>query len=351
MLLAIPLIVLLAALVAMGMATLQRPVSGGFVKWAANLLGNIPIVGGIFSVEQILKLDRWVTHALGNAFKAVEGGAVKWFAELAHYVYVTGYWSLYWPIALVHEVKHLTTVTIPRMIRAKTDPLDRRVDIAEAEAKAAVGKAHGATKYITTQPNTKTIIRVQRVAMPHAREWDWIHKHWKALTAAVLGAAALPGVIDTPHLPSLPIPFGRTVKQLRRRLSRVEALLGVTGLAVALAHVFRLGPNWRCLTRGNVGRFMRGLCGAPSWILDVFLLTAFSAFTVLDLCDFVAAEVKLAEWLQPLLMDFVDVDEWLIKNCRYQKAPDLTLPALSLPPGRYGVTLNGPRDIALGLAG
>ena len=272
--LAIPLIVLLAALVAMGMATLQRPVSGGFVKWAANLLGNIPIVGGIFSVEQILKLDRWVTHALGNAFKAVEGGAVKWFAELAHYVYVTGYWSLYWPIALVHEVKHLTTVTIPRMIRAKTDPLDRRVDIAEAEAKAAVGKAHGVTKYVTTQPNTKTIIRVQRVAMPHAREWDWIHKHWKSLTVAVLGAAALPGAIDLPHAPSLPIPFGRTVKQLRRRLTRVEALLGVTAFAAVLARVLRI-PSPACLTRGPIGKVARALCRMPlHWVDDLIGLIA-----------------------------------------------------------------------------
>ena len=346
----VALIVLLAYFMVSGMAVLQRPVSGGFVKWAANLLGNIPLFGGV-SVDQILKLDRAITHQLGRAFNAVSKQGTGWLAAFAHYQWVVGYWSLYWPIALLHEIKHLNHRTIPRAINARVKPLDRRIDIAEAEAKAAAAKAHGVTKYVVANPNTKVINHIERVAMPHAKEWDWLHKHWKAVTAAVLGAAALPGSVAIPQAPSLPIPFGRTIKQLRRRLGKVEALLGVTGLAIALAHVFRLNGNWRCLTRGNIGRFMRGLCRAPTWLLDIFLLEAFTAFTILDLCGFIEAEVKLAEWFRPLLMKFVDVDEWLIQNCNYTKAPDLTLPPLSLPSGSYGVALNGPRDVALGLAG
>ena len=350
MALVIPLIIVLAYFMTSGMAVLQRPVSGGFVNWLIKQVAKAPIFGPV-SVEQIVKLDRYITHQLGRAFNAVYKQGTGWLAAFAHYQYVVGYWSLYWPIALVHEVRHLNSHTIPRAVTAKTKPLERRVDVAEAEAKAAAAKAHGVTKYVVANPNTKVIKRVERVAMPHAKEWDWLHKHWKAVTAVVLGAAALPGTIALDHPATLPVPFGRTVKQLRRRLGKVEALLGVTGLAIALAHVFRLNGNWRCLTRGNIGRFMRGLCRAPNWLLDIFLLEAFTAFTILDLCDFIKAEVKLAEWLQPLLMDFVDVDEWLIQNCKYDKAPDLTLPPLSLPSGSYGVTLNGERDFALGLAG
>lgn len=278
-----PLIYLVGALCALGLGLLQRPVSGGFVKWAANLLGNIPIIGGILSVDQILKLDRWVTHELGKAFKPLEQGTIKWVLALARYQEIVGYWSLYWPIALVHEVKHLTSRTIPRAIDARTAPLARRIDTAEAEAKSAAGKAHSVTKYVTTQPGTKVITKVERVAMPHAREWDWLNKHWKALTAAVLGAAALPGVIDIPHVPSLPVPFGRTVKQLRRRLGRVEALLGVTAFAAVLASV--LGVTAKCVRPGGpIGRTARALCGAPVHLLEDFLSLLADIWVLDNIC-------------------------------------------------------------------
>ena len=210
------------------------------------------------------------------------------------------------------------------------------------------------TVYRVAKANAQTVakVAVPGVAIPYLWQWHWIHKHWKALTAAVAaaGGLALPRGVAWPE-------FRRAWKEIEawrhttgRRLARLEALLAASGLALAVANM--TGTRLACWRgRGNIGRFLRGVCGSPAWLLDVLFLEAFTAFTIFDLCDFIKAEVKLAEWLQPLLMEFVDVDEWLIQHCKYDKAPDLTLPPLTLPSGSYGVALNGPRDVALGLAG
>ena len=322
----------------MGMATLQRPVSGGIVKWVANLIGNIPLVGGLLSVDQILKLDRWVTHALGNAFKAVEGSAVAWFVQLAHYVDVVGYWSLYWPIALVHEVTHLTTVTIPRAINARTRTLDRRIDVAEAEAKSAAGRAHSVTKYVTAQPNTKVITRVERVAMPHAAEWDWLHKHWKALTAAVIGAAALPGVIDVPHIPSLPVPFGRTIKQIRRRLGRLELLLGAAGAAALVARAIG-GITPRCVKSGALGKVARRLCGLSPKALEDILGLLVDLFTFSYICEAVKLMEEAFQFVVPDIAKFLATAEEQFVHCKYDLPANHAVADPALPP-TTGLTLN-----------
>jgi len=345
--LAIPLLLILTAFVAYASATLQHSQSTGFVGWLTGKLASLPILGGL-SVKQVLKLDRWMTSMIGRHFKQVEQYAVRWLSGLDQFTRrnAKAALSLGAPVwALAYWLVH---TEIGRQAKAHDRPIAKTANhaLAIGERLQAGAIPHKTTEVI--QKNTKTVTRVERVVMPHAAEWEWINHHWQGLKHAISLAAA--GVL-APTLPRVkPIswPWGLTPTAIRRRLHRVEGLLGVTGMAVAIAAVLRVTP--RCLTSGNIGRAARGLCRAPTWLLDVLLLSSFEAFAVADMCSLIAAEVKLAEWFQPLLMDLVSVDEWLIQNCGYSKAPDLTLPALSFPNVRYGVTLNGERDYTLGLA-
>lgn len=68
-----------------------------------------------------------------------------------------------------------------------------------------------------------------------------------------------------------------------KRLARLEKLLGVAGMAAVMANVLGL-PNWRCLTRGNIGKTARHLCGlSPRALQDILgLLT--DLLILADIC-------------------------------------------------------------------
>lgn len=342
-----PLILVAALLVAYAQATLAHSQNTGLIGWLTGKLASLPIIGGL-SVKQVLKLDAWITNMLGRHFKQIEARGVAWMVALDSFTRRNAKAALSLGAPVWALAYWLTHVEIGRQAKARDAPIARKAAQGLAASQQALRIAENVAH---AKPGTNVnvrVTRVEKVAMPHAEEWAWINNHWLGLKHAISLAAA--GVLapTLPRVKAPAVPWGLTPTRIRRILRGLGVPIGLAAFAVSMAAVFRVTP--RCVTSGNIGRAMRGLCRAPTWLLDVFLLTSFEAFTVLDLCQFIAAEVKLAEWLQPLLMDFVDVDEWLIQNCGYQKAPDLTLTPLSLPAGRYGVTLNGPRDVALGLA-
>jgi hypothetical protein len=91
----------------------------------------------------------------------------------------------------------------------------------------------------------------------------------KAMIAAALataGAVTLP----LPHvLPRLRrLEHGLSID--RKRLRRLEKLLGATGAAVLVARALGVG-SWRCIKDGNIGRAARAVCGWPTWLLDGLL--------------------------------------------------------------------------------
>lgn len=329
--LAIGLYELLALFVAIGMALTAKHFSNGFLNWMKNAIGNLPLVGGVLSLNQILKLDRWITNRLGKYAEAVESRGVSWMGALAHYVYVTGYWALYWPIGLYHEVSWLLDHAIPRRVHAETRPIDAKATRAEAEAKAAAGKAHTAATIINKSGTVKKVTTIQRVAMPHAREWEWLHEHWAAVRHAVLTTVAVPTTI--PGVVALPKPWGISAKQLRRYWRKIVNLTTVGGAVglVALALTSpKLGLGWlRCR---NVGRVGRALCGLDKALLDLLLLGAVEAFIITDLCAFTDLLGKAAKAQVPGLMELVDVEDALV-GCHGSEKPLLfNLPPADLPP-------------------
>jgi hypothetical protein len=141
----------------------------------------------------------------------------------------------------------------------------------------------------------------------------------------------------------LPIPLGLpriraeirglTKRNLRitKRLHRLEGLLGVAAMAAAMANVLGL-PNWRCLTRGNIGRAARHFCGLDKWLVDLLLLGSVEAFVATDLCEFTHLLGIAAKAQRPALMELVSVENALV-GCHGTTSPPLfVLPSADLPP-------------------
>lgn len=328
--LAIPLLIILTAYVAYALANLQHSQSTGFLGWLASAAENLPIFGG-FSAKQILKMDAYLTRALGSHFQQVERKAVAWLVGLKQYAGwmaaaavapAAAMWAFSW--WMVHT-------EVPRLIRGRTKHIEQTATGADAKAEAAAKAAAGIAKSHPGKVTTKEVTQIQRVAMPHAEEWSWINHHWKALTHAVTHPVAIPGVLG------LPVPlrwFGRTARQLRahnRRLARLEKLIGVGTFAAVLAST--LGVSLRCARPGgNLGRLARAACGAPSWLLRFLVAGVVEAFILSDLCDFSDLLIVQTEKLRPSLMQLVNVENALV-GCHDFDAPRVfTLPPVSLPP-------------------
>lgn len=145
------------------------------------------------------------------------------------------------------------------------------------------------------------------------------------------GAVAIPGALGIP-LVWREI-HGLTKRNLAivRRLRRLEALLGVTGLAIAMANVLGLGANWRCLTRGNIGRTARKLCGLPSHVLDDLLGLLVDVVLVADICQVITLLTEGLSIIQGPIDTLVTVAEGALCHGDYNAPPaaDVTL---DLPP-------------------
>lgn len=270
MALAIPFFILALVLVASGTPFIQHSHSHGFLKWFVNAVKFVGYKEN-WVLQQAVKLTKWVVHELGPIYEATYGRATTWISTLNHYVYVVGYWSLYWPIALKHEVDHLRHKTIPSIVDSRTAPIKQTAEQAEADARAAAGQAHSRVSSPAKPGTVKDVTVIKKVAMPHAQEWEWVHDHWKAAKAAILGATAAAIAVPVPG----GIPWRNPLDALRRahgkRLKRVEALLGVAAFAVVLSRV--LGVSVKCLKpSGNVGKTARRLCGLNAGLLDALLL-------------------------------------------------------------------------------
>lgn len=267
-----------------GLPFVSHKQNSGFLGWFVNA---VKFVGDKenWVAQQAVKLTKWITHEIGPIYNATYGRGVKWLAALNHYVYVVGYWSLYWPIALKHEVDHLRQRTIPRAIRARTKPLEHRVDVAETEARAAAGQAHSQTASPARPGTVRDVTVIKKVAMPHAREWEWIHDHWKATKAAILGVAAAAIAVPIPGGLAWRNPIDALRRAHNKRLKRLEALVAVGGIAAILSQV--LGVSRGCLRgSGNIGKAARRICGLDSSLFNSLMLDLVAVLSVVSVVEF-----------------------------------------------------------------
>lgn len=289
--------------------------------------------------------------SLGGPFKAVNNAVVGWLGAFAEKL--DGYAGLFFhgSAVLVHwtaqEIRNTATdvlgwgkwlqqVFTPTLIRGYTDIWKGIAKTAGKLAHFSVTQFHHLERIVshTYTATTTTVYRLPKSLDKRlGKDENWL----KALT---VGLAALAGgiAIQLPHkgfsLPDTWRGLTKRLARIERRLARLEKLLGAAGMAAVMANALGL-PNWRCITRGNLGRLSRYVCGLPTWLLGLIIYGTVEAFIITDLCGFTDLLIKEAEAIRPTLYALVDVEDALIGCHGTVKPPDLNLPPLSLPP-MYG---------------
>jgi hypothetical protein len=216
--------------------------------------------------------SRRVENNLTTAAKGYEAAMGFWFHQVAR--------LQLWIAAEVWQLARdsfrfgdfLVTSYIPHRIHDATHALHsttRTLVKTVTKVERIVVKVPTATKTIARAAIATTI---PAVVIPHVGELKWIHSHWKALTKAVAAAGAI-AVFPPIAIPRI-FPRIRNLERgdaaLRKRLHRVEGLLGAGVFAAAMANVLGLrSPG--CLRSGNIGKVARRLCGLDSAILGGLL--------------------------------------------------------------------------------
>lgn len=275
-----------------------------------NFLGGL--VGG-----PVQGLANWIAHEMGVAFQKVEQLGVRWLSGLNQYLNYMAEHGLGWAAQLLRTSLFLQTWFIPQMIR-------RALRTVEAEIVALYKHMPLPGHIVIRLPKiSRAQVRAAVAALlPAAIAHDlpllaWLRKNFHALTAVL------------PH--TLPIPFGRTIAQIKRRLHRLERALPGTALfagAVAVA-LGRLGIAWvRC---NNVRRVGRTLCGLnPRTITD--LLGFFADVLILtNICRVFTVLEQGLGFIQPQITAFIGgVGAWACYGDN-ESPPRLAVPPLDLP--------------------
>lgn len=183
---------------------------------------------------------------------------------------------------------------------------------------------------------------VQKVDIPYLGQWQYLHRHWRGLLAAIAAGAAgawaptLPWLHIFPRLRDLELWKTRT----RRRLTRLETIFGATVFAGLMANVLGLASP-RCLRSGPIGRVARRLCGLPARALEDLLALMVDLLVVENLCQTIVLLEDVAGWIEPELVKFIDGLEDILCGGKYDSAPVATPVQLSRPPVT-GVVLSLP---------
>ena len=268
--LAIPLIVILAAFVALGSASLARTSSGGFIgglgKQAADTLGATGWIA-----RETIRLASHVAHALGRHFQEIEHAAASWVGALAVAVERVNRAALTFPFTVSTFAYWLVRHELPRLINAipgaaakvirstvtRVVRVERTIvklpKLSRAQAKALIGAA------------------VATYVAPYLAMLRWLRSHFHAITAVL------------PH--TLPLNLPKSLTDIRKRLRHLERIgvgaIGVGALAMALG---RLRLGWlRCR---NVGRVGRRVCGMDASLLESLLLDSFAVLSVVSVVEF-----------------------------------------------------------------
>lgn len=308
---------------------------------ALNFSFRIPIVGrigfdwgGPFRDFSTL-VENWLSAwALGSDILAGKlfYGLTWIFQEMAHAssalaqdVFDLGHW--------------IVRTAVPAYVHAQLWPIREALRAAHAVTKVIQTRIVHVTKVveIKTAGAVHTVIR--ETALPFLGSWRWLHAHIAILRRLVADAGKIEAAIAIPFPTDLPIPWGRTISNIRKRLGKVEALLGASAFAVAMANVLGL-PNWRCLTRGNVGRTARALCGlSPAALQDILgLLT--DVLLVTNICMVTELLEQGLQLVEGPIDSIVGVVGGSLCNGDFQKPPSIGPVALSLPPVS-GLALSG----------
>lgn len=281
----------------------------------------------------IRRLDRKVVNALTVAALGYEHAIGFWFKEFARLQLwiIDETWKLGRDV--FHWASSFETVHMPKWVKATLEasfPPALLWRLVHSQVDAEIVRLLRAVK---ARAGASTTVIVERVAIPHLAELQWIHRHWKALVAAV---AAVGATAAAPALPWVHIfPRIRALERFRtttrKRLSRLEALTGATAFALLMANVLGL-PSPKCLRSGPVGKVARRLCGMSSRAIGDLLGLLADVVILTDLCVAIGLLEDGFALIQPELVGFVEGIEDVLCGGKFDRAPTMPPVELSLPP-------------------
>lgn len=285
-LLALSLLAMLGWVAARGLGYAWRYTIGGVLTAIGSALPHIHFFSVHVNLGQpFIDLANTVSAAL-EGFAARSEAAAGYFFHTAAWLLRTMALQLQDAVFATERAIHwLTGVFVPTYVHGVTDLLHTATRTTSKVVQRAETRVVHVTRIVRVEAAHVARVTVPDVALPHVQEWEWITRHWKGLRRAVVGAAvgaaglALPGWLSREW-------FGLTKRTLRihnLRLSRLEKLLGAAGAAAIMANALGL-PNWRCITRGNLGRVSRALCGLPTNFLNDLLGLLADFFVLTNIC-------------------------------------------------------------------
>lgn len=260
-----------------------------------SLASFLPTLFGIrHSVEHAIDyVGGAVDDALGAAASAAQGVAVQTFNDAWKLTRWVGSAIANLAVETAHGFKVLVTSTIPAAVHDVTEPITRRLGAIEARVLGQIDGAIG-------------------------RLDDAIAAAKAAAAAAIAAVNRRVRAAEHAISSTIPAELGRvesdirgwTSKQIRRlsrRVSRVEAAVGLTALAGVIVTVIAKELPWiRCR---NVGKVGRALCGTSTSSLDRLLEDALLATTlVVATIDL----IELSRELQPIIADTATVTQVLL---------------------------------------
>lgn len=299
---------------------------GKLLLKTADLIGGIQFSVKVFRrgftiglgpVADILRgINADALNLLGAGIEATHYAGSHLWNSIAYLVEATGRTIGHLGEWTYGELRHVAHVVIPLQLGVRIDPLER----------LTTTLAHRLAQ-LATHPTT--IVRpITRIIDPRIKV---LEREVDTLSRAVahIGAGALS--------PSLPLPTWRPgwvrtgIDELREQLGRVTRVLtpaGIVGLTAA-AVLSSLDLGW--LKCRGVNRMGHALCGLGG-LLETLLGDAIEAILVTDLCQVVSAISYTTRQLEPLLLDFVAVENALIGCPGASWPPDLNVAPLSVPP-------------------
>lgn len=276
----IPLLAIMAGLVAYGFSQIQHGQSTGFLHWLEGVAENASFILGPVAT-QALKLTSWLTHYLGRYFEATFFRLVQFFSGLNQYVRLVASIALAWPQELFRVEQWLVWHEIPRLIKALPGAASDLAHGVVKVVKVVEGKVVDLPK---TAAAAAAAALVKLIPFPLGQLWGvigWLIHHFKGIVHAVehaVGEVVHPGRLWK----DVTVPFGRTIAQLKKWRRTLLWLGAFTGASALVSHaLLKMGLNWiRCK---NVGKTGKAICRAPTKWLENLLLGTVAIFGTISL--------------------------------------------------------------------
>ena len=286
--------------------TIDHAAQSWLSAWA---LGNEIMIGKLW-------------HALGWSWSQLTGEVAAVSGDLSRFAH--------W----------ITNVHTPALIQHWVAYLQRQLNRDYTAANARAGQAASAAR--KAQHDAHHAAQQAGTAATQAKQAAKTAHHPGAVATTTAGAVPHVGshVTTVPAATDLTAPIGRTIRDLKRLARKHEGLFAASVMAGVMANVLGL-PNWRCLTRGNIGRLSRHICGLSTRALNDLLGLIADAVILANICHVFTLLEEGLGFIEPEITAFITATEtWLCYGDSEAPpetaAPDLLLPsfrpiALSLP--------------------